>query len=297
MEVKIGVQHSPPRAGRGDRRVRRGRRELPARPPRRRRLHADRHARAARPSSRRRDLVRRDRRRRLPARSASAAHRPRRRCSSATCCGPCSEAPSSGILGKWLAPEGPRRGAAVAHRALRVGGGWWATRSTSTSTPTTPGFDWWRHGWQIGRRRARHGRGGGLRRGGAADVGARVAVEGRARPSAAVPLGQPGEHPPDRRQVQTGAVDPAGQQRRERVAVGRDPLRLDQRLPHQPPAPERQPAAEPVVRGDRRAHPVDDERDGPVSSREATTRSRCRGRGTPRSRGRSRRRARRRRTP
>ena len=89
-----------------------------------------------------------------------------------------------------------------------------------------------------------------------------LGAEPQLRHPLGVPLGQPGEHPPDRGQVQPGPVDPAGEQRREGVPLGRDPLRLGERLPHQPAAPQGQPAAEPVVGCDRGPDPVDDERRG-----------------------------------
>ena len=121
---------------------------------------------------------------------------------------------------------------------------------------------------------ARPGRQAGVRRDRLLDAGRSAsAPDGRAaacRPRSGgeaervhalgVVLGQPGEQPADRGQVHPGPVDPAGQQRGQRVALGGHPLRLRQRLAHQPAAPQRQPAAEPGVRRDRRPHPVDDER-------------------------------------
>ncbi len=72
-------------------------------------------------------------------------------------------------------------------------------------------------------------------------------------------LGQPGEQSAQGRQVEPGPVDPSGEQRGEGVPLGGDPLRLGQRLPHQPATPEREPAGDPVVPADLGADPVDHE--------------------------------------
>ncbi len=50
-----------------------------------------------------------------------------------------------------------------------------------------------------------------------------------------------------------------GQQDGQRVALGRHPLGLTQRLTHQPPPPERQPTGDAGVSLDRRPHLADDE--------------------------------------
>ena len=56
-----------------------------------------------------------------------------------------------------------------------------------------------------------------------------------------------------------GTVDAAREQGAQRVPFGGDALRLRERLPHQPPAPEREPAAQARVGRDGGAHPVHDE--------------------------------------
>ena len=72
-------------------------------------------------------------------------------------------------------------------------------------------------------------------------------------------LGEPAEHPGQGGEVHAGAVDAAGQQRGERVALGGHALGLRERLPHQAPAPQGEPAADAVVLLDRAADPVDHE--------------------------------------
>lgn len=56
-----------------------------------------------------------------------------------------------GILGKWLASRG--RGEVPLWITVLCGVGGVLlgnTIYTSIWSPTTPGFDWWRHTWQIG---------------------------------------------------------------------------------------------------------------------------------------------------
>ena len=95
----------------------------------------------------------------------------------------------------------------------------------------------------AGRRRGGPGQRGGRLPHPAAREG--LTREGTAQPGQAelghplgVPVGDPGEHPADGGQVEAGTVDAAGEQRREGVALGRDPLGLGERLPHQPTAPQ-----------------------------------------------------------
>jgi uncharacterized membrane protein YeaQ/YmgE (transglycosylase-associated protein family) len=56
-----------------------------------------------------------------------------------------------GILGKWLAPHG-RDDVPLWVTVLCGVGGVLIGNAIYTSiwAPTTPGFDWWRHAWQVG---------------------------------------------------------------------------------------------------------------------------------------------------
>src|SRR5690242_17245714 len=65
----------------------------------------------------------------------------------------------------------------------------------------------------------------------------------------AVRLGQPAEHPDELGEVRAGPVEAAHEQGGQPVPVGGDPLRLAERLPHQPPGPQGEPSGHTRVRG------------------------------------------------
>ena len=77
--------------------------------------------------------------------------------------------------------------------------------------------------------------------------------------AARVVLGEPREHPPHLGEIRTGAVDPADQQGGQRIAFGRNALRLRQCLTDEPTTPQGESARDPGIVGDRRADAVHDE--------------------------------------